>query len=64
LDEIISSLTSSSGESIANKTIIIDGLEELDELNINDGSFIYDKSSDILYIKVDGELVELISVST
>ena len=62
LDEIISSLTSGSEQSIADKTIIVDGINELDE--IENGSFVFDKSSSILYIQVDGELVELISVST
>lgn len=62
LDEIISSLTSGSEQSIADKTIIVDGIDELE--GVENGDFVYDKSSSILYIQVDGELVELISVST
>lgn len=60
LDEIISSITSKSEESIANKTIIVDSIVDL---NVKDGDFVYDKSSDILYIQIDGELNELINVN-
>jgi len=50
LDEIISSITSGSAETIANNTIIIDSLDELDKMIVKDGAFIYDKSTKILYI--------------
>lgn len=62
LDEIIKSLMSDSGESIVDRTIITDDIEELS--NINNGQFIYDTNSNILYLQVGDELVELINVST
>lgn len=61
LDEIISSITSKSGESLANKTTIVDSIIGIEGLK--NGDFVYDKSSDILYIQVDDELNELININ-
>lgn len=64
LNEIIGTLSSSSAEDLANNVIIIEDLDELDDMILKDGALIYDKSTQILYIWVDGELTELISVTT
>ena len=64
LDEIIKSLGASSTEQLAQKTIIIDSLDQLDDMILKDGALVYDKSSKTLYIQIEGELVELISVAT
>lgn len=64
LDEIISSLITSPVQEIANNTIVIEDLEDLKEMVIKDGAFVYNKDNQILYIQIDGELVELISVTT
>lgn len=62
LEEVIKSLVSDDLNTTSSKIQIINGLEEARDLK--DGLLVYDKSSQILYLTLDGQLIELINVTS
>ena len=62
LEEVIKTIITTNTEDAAAKTIIVDGLENL-QVEPKEGQLIYDKLSNILYIWLDGKAIELINVA-
>lgn len=63
LEEVIKSIVFGDVESSGSKAIIVEGLEQLDLTTIKPGQFVYDKLSNILYLQLEDELIELINVA-
>ena len=63
LEEVIASVVSLDPDQLGPNTIILEGIETLNKDNIKEGQFIFDKLSDILYLFLDGEPLELINVA-
>jgi hypothetical protein len=64
LEEVIRRVALEDPNVTTSRVIIAEkGLEELDKTNLPDGTLIYDKLSNILYLVLDGELIELINVA-
>lgn len=63
LEEVIKAVVSEDVESSASATLITEGLENIDIASLKEGQFIYDKLSNILYLWLDDDFVELINVA-
>ena len=63
LEEVIQSVATVNPSDIGSRTIILDGIEQLDKDSTKEGQFIFDKSSNILYLFIEGEPIELINVA-
>lgn len=61
LEEVITSLVTTDYNTI--KAQIVEGTEGLDTSEFKDGQFIFDKLSNILYLYLDNELLELINIA-
>lgn len=63
LEEVIKSVALGDINTVGSRTKVVEGLENLDIESVKEGELIYDKLSNILYIWVDGESIELINVA-
>lgn len=63
LEELITSLVITDPNTSTSRTKVVDGIEGLDTSEFKDGTFVFDKSSQILYLFLDNELLELINVA-
>ena len=63
LEELIVSLVTTDPNSSTSRVKIVEGIENLDTTEFKEGTFVYDKLSNILYLFLDGELLELINVA-
>lgn len=63
LEELITSLVLSDPNTSTSRVKILEGIEGLDTSEFNEGTFVFDKLSNILYLFIDGELMELINVA-
>jgi len=62
LEEFITSLIGDPNMSVS-RTLVVEGIEDLDTSGLKEGTFVFDKLSNILYLFLDGELLELINVA-
>lgn len=63
LEEVIKNVALGDINTVGSRTKVVAGLEELDLETIKEGELIYNKLSNILYIWIDGESIELINVT-
>ena len=63
LEELITSLVLEDPNASTSRVKIVEGIEGLDTSEFKDGTFVFDKLSNILYLFIDGELLELINVA-
>ena len=63
LEEVIQSIAGADPDDIGSRTVILEGIETLDLKSIKEGQFVFDKLSNILYLIIDGEPLELINVA-
>jgi hypothetical protein len=63
LEEVIKSVALGDINTVGSRTKVVEGLENLDIESVKEGELIYDKLSNILYIWIDGESIELINVA-
>lgn len=63
LEEVIKSLAIEDPNISTSKVKVIEGLEGLDTNEFKEGTFVFDKLSNILYLFIDNELLELINVA-
>ena len=63
LEELITSLVTEDPNASSSRIKIVEGIEGLDTSNFKEGTFIFDKLSNILYLFIDEELLELVNVA-
>jgi hypothetical protein len=63
LEEVIKYVVLGDVEGSGTRAIIVEGIENINRESLKDGQFVYDKLSNILYLWLDGELIELINVA-
>lgn len=63
LEEVIKSVALGDINETVSKTRIVEGLENIDTSSLKEGQFIFDKLSNILYLWIDGDFLELINVA-
>lgn len=63
LEELITSLVNQDPNTSTSKVKVIEGIEDLDTSEFKEGTFVFDKLSNILYLYIDKELLELINVA-
>ena len=63
LEELITSLVLEDPNVSTSRVLVVDGIENLDTSSFKEGTFVFDKLSNILYLFIDGELLELINVA-
>ena len=63
LEELINSLVKEDPNTSTSKVKVVEGIENLDTSEFKDGTFVFDKLSNILYLYLDNDLLELINVA-
>ena len=63
LEEVIKSLAGEDLNISTSKVKVVSGTEDLDTTEFKEGTFVFDKLSNILYLFIDNELLELINVA-
>lgn len=63
LEELITSLVQEDPNTSTSKVKVVEGIENLDTSEFKDGTFVFDKLSNILYLYLDNDLLELINVA-
>ena len=63
LEEVITSLVNTDPNVSTSRVKVVEGIEDLDTTGLKEGTFVFDKLSNILYLFIDDELLELINVA-
>ena len=63
LEELITSLVKEDPNTSTSKVKVVEGIENLDTSEFKDGTFVFDKLSNVLYLYLDNDLLELINVA-
>ena len=63
IEELIQSLVVEDPNVSTSRVKVVEGIENLDTSEFKEGTFVFDKLSNILYLYIDNELLELINVA-